>query len=671
MPATTATREILWNIPLLFQMTMYGLFFLGLGSMIFGLYRKFRSTKTSPDQKLVSGSDGLQWGPFFKTLLLQGKLPRRPHVARFHALIFYSFIILTIATELVAIHSDTPFKVFQGTTYIVISFLADIAGVLILVGLAMALLRRYFQKPTHLSEMHPLNASVVYGTLALLIISGFLVEGFRILGTGLPPGEASYAPIGWMTATILQSSQFSEETVTVLFRSLWMFHMALTMFFIGSIGFSAFSHMVMAPVSALITPKRRGGVLLPMNFDDENAETFGLFKIAELSAKQRFDTMVCVECGRCSESCPALRAGKPLNPKLIITKMRDFIDSEPSNNERNFWEEGAELYSSVEIDSCTTCGACMEECPMNIEHVTTIMELKRYKALTLGDIPSTAGTTIQNIQNTGNPWGQSRDARMDWAEGLDIPTAEAGKKVQYLYYVGCAGSYDPANQKVVKDTTALLKKAGVDFAVMGKTESCNGDPVRRFGDEYSFTEIALENIASINQFEFDTIITQCPHCMHTIGKEYAKFEEGKFNVIHHTELLADLVHQGKLKPVKEIKENFTLHDPCYLGRHHGNYHSPREILNAVPGLKLTEMKESEDKAMCCGMGGGNMWYEVNEGEHVSKKRLEHVAETKAPSLATACSYCMINFNSSRTQVKETEDLIVEDVASLLHRSVMD
>ncbi len=421
------------------------------------------------------------------------------------------------------------------------------------------------------------------------------------------------------------------------------------------------------PFNALMTPARRGAVLNPMDFANESAETFGLGKASETTLKMRLDTLACVECGRCTQVCPANLADKPLDPKLIITKMRDVMDKDGMAAE--FWGENP-VFASNELDACTTCGACMEECPANIEHVQVIMDLKRYKALTLGDLPPAAADATNKIKKNGNPWGITQDDRFNWAEGQDVPVIEAGKKVDYLYYVGCAGSYDGSNQKVVKDTVSLLKKAGVSFAVMGKTEKCNGDPVRRFGDEYSFYEIAIENIANMRQYTFDKVVTHCPHCLHTIGKEYAKFENGAFETVHHTELLAELLRSGKLKALKEVASELTFHDPCYLGRHHGEYDAPRDILRAIPGVKLKEMEKNKDKALCCGMGGGNMWYELPEGKHLAENRLEQIGDVNVPKLATSCSYCMINFNSSKGTVKKTEELQVEDIASILARSAL-
>lgn len=642
---------------------MYVLMFVALGVMAKGLYDKYKWISAGKGKLLP---EKFNVKNFIDTIFFTGKVPRDGKVGVFHSLIYYGFVILLIATELVAIHADTPMKVYQGWTYIIISFLADFAGIAILLGLVLAYKRRYINKPDYLSATNPNRELFMYGMLFSLIFLGYVIEGFRIYGAGMPEGEKTWSPIGYFIATLVGSSGMGEQSLANTYKGLWMFHMVNTMVFIASISYSKFLHIVLAPVSALITPFRRGAVMLPMDFEDETAETFGLGKASETTAKMRFDTQSCVECGRCTQVCPANLAGKPLNPKTIITKMRDVMDG-AKGEDVDFWE--GQTYDPVELDSCTTCGACMQECPVNIEHVQPIMELKRYKALTLGQIPAEAATAVNNVKINGNPWGVSQDDRFQWADGLDVPVIEQGKKVDYLYYVGCAGSYDNNNQQVVKDTVTLLKKAGVSFAVMGKTEKCNGDPIRRFGDEYSFFEIAIENIANMRQYDFGKVVTHCPHCLHTIGKEYAKFDDGDFDTIHHTELLADLLKEGKLKPTKEVKEELTFHDPCYLGRHHGAYDAPRNVLTSIPGVELKEMKKSKDKSLCCGMGGGNMWYEIHEGKDMVENRLEQVGETKAYKLATSCSFCMINFHSGKGKVKSTEDIKIEDVATILNKSI--
>ncbi len=666
-----ATREIMWNIPSSFKILMYVLFFASLAYMIKGFHGKLMFITSGEGIKGLKKllPEKLNWSAFFKTLILTGKVPRAKDVKIFHGLIFWGFFILWIATDLVAVHYDTPFKVFQGTTYIVVSFAADIAGLMVLIGIALAFKRRYITKPSYLSSTKPKQELFMYAMLSSLVIVGYLTEGVRILGTGMPEGEQMWAPIGWCLASLFQTFNLSDEVLSLTYRVLWFFHMANTMVFVASLGHSKFSHIAFLPFQALITPLRRGAILEPMDFEDENAETFGLGKLSELTMKNKIDLLSCVECGRCTNVCPANNAGKNLDPKTIITKARDFALAVHAKGEKDadLWENP--IYQANELDACTTCGACMEECPANIEHVNIIMEAKRYKTLTLGEIPPAAADAVNKIRVNGNPWGITQEDRFKWAEGMDVPVIEVGKKVDYLYYVGCAGSYDGNNQKVVQDTVKLLTKAGVSFAVMGKMEKCNGDPIRRFGDEYTFYEIAIENIANMNQYDFGKVVTHCPHCLHTIGKEYGKFDDGDFETVHHTELLAELLKSGKLVPEKKLNEELTFHDPCYLGRHHGEYNAPREILKAS-GAKITEMEANKDKAMCCGMGGGNMWYELPEGVHLAEKRLEQIGETKAPKLATACSFCMINFHSSKNEKTNTDATEIEDVATILAKTIL-
>ena len=667
MESTEASRQVMWMMPVWTTYVMYSALAVATYFFATGLFAKYKVVTAGKNPKELLPKS-LNFGNFLKTIFYQGKVIRNAYVGVFHSMIFYGFLTLWIATEVVAIHADTPFKIFHGTTYIVVSFLADIGGLFVLLGIGLAYYRRYVKNPAYLSATKPNQEKYMYGMLIALVVIGYMLEAIRIFVTNMPEGERFWSPVGYPLAALVGSIGLSQESLAVTYKSLWFIHMLNTMAFLATIPHSKFFHIIALPINALLTPYRRGAVLNPMDFANENAETFGLGKLSELTMKERLDTEACVECGRCTQVCPANLADKPLDPKLIITKMRDTMRANPGQD-ADLWGE-TPVFGSSELDSCTTCGACMEECPANIEHVQVIMDLKRYKALTLGDLPPAAADAVNKVKKNGNPWGISQDDRFNWAQGMEVPVIEAGKKVDYLYYVGCAGSYDGSNQKVVKDTVNLLKKAGVSFAVMGKTEKCNGDPVRRFGDEYSFYEIAIENIANMRQYTFDKVVTHCPHCLHTIGKEYAKFDDGVFETVHHTELLSELLSSGKLKALKDVAEELTFHDPCYLGRHHGQYNAPRAILDAIPGVKVKEMERNKDKALCCGMGGGNMWYELPEGEHLALNRLEDIGKTQAPKLATACSYCMINFNSSKGTVKSTEELQVEDIASILAKSAL-
>ena len=542
---------------------------------------------------------------------------------------------------------------------------------MVLVGLAFAFRRRYVKKPDYLSATQPKQELFMYRVLASLVVIGYLIEGLRISGTGMPVNEMRWSPVGWFIASIFTKMHLSDIAMAYTYRVFWGYHMINTMVFIACLGFTKFSHILLLPFAALVTPDRRGAVLEPMNFENENAETFGLSKYNETTMKNRLDFLSCVECGRCTQNCPANLAGKKLDPKLIITKLRDAALKlkHAGVDDCEIWGE-LPLYEFNELDACTTCGACMEECPVHIEHVKLIMELKRYKVLTLAEVHSDAATTINNIKVNSNPWGIGESERFKWADGQNIPLADPNVEVDYLYYVGCAGSFDTDAQKLTKTFCKLLSKADVSFAVLGEHEKCCGDIVRRVGDEYSFYEMALSNIETFKGFKFKKIVVTCPHGLHTIGKEYKKIDkEFKFEVIHHTELLSDLIKLGKLTPNNPINEEITYHDPCYLGRHHGGYEPVREILNSIPGLKLKEMPRSKDTSLCCGMGGGNMWYELPEGEDLCKNRMKDIASVNAQRLSTACFYCWTNFNSKKSDFEQTKELPIEDVALILAKSI--
>jgi Fe-S oxidoreductase/nitrate reductase gamma subunit len=668
--ATNITRMVMWNIPSWFEVAMYLLFCVSVSIFLYSLYLKYREVAAGRKPLELAKEltqDGLNWRRLIGILCFQQKVLRSRWIGILHALIFYGFIILLIATHIVMIHYDTPFKIFHGPVYILTSWFSDIGGLMILFGVTFAWFRRYVQKPDYLSATKPLREYVLYLMLVILVLTGYALEGIRIWGSGMPIGEKIWSPVGWYCASFLEHGFFRAPTLLLTHQILWMFHTVLTMTFVASICFTKFIHFLIAPFSAFITPEHRGSILKPMNLEDENAESFGLGKIAELTSKNRLDALACIECGRCTNVCPALAAGKELDPKAIITKVRNFAFAS-KNLTSSLWEPP--LYASHELDACTTCGACMEECPMSVEHVPLIMELKRYKVLTMGEILPAAADVSKKITNNSNPWGIASADRFLWAKDLGLPQAKEGVPVDYLFFIGCAGSYDQANQKVIKDTAALLTRAGVSFAFIGESETCCGDPLRRFGDEYTFTQIAEQNIANIKRFSFKKIVTICPHCLHTIGSEYQKMTDGNFETIHHTTLLAQLLKNGQLKPLRPVKISSTFHDPCYLGRHHGEYRAPRKILNSIPGIKLKEMKKRGDKSVCCGMGGGNMWYELPQGHHLVDNRLEDVIKTKTQTLATACTYCMINFNSNKGLKPVTENIIVEDVASLLAKSVL-
>ncbi len=608
------SREILWLIDPWIKKFMYFSFILSMIFFIKGFYPLFRGSKKGLTYNIKE---------FLSVIFFQGKLFRKFSVGVFHSLIYYSFFILWIATELVAIHYDTPFKVFQGKTYLTISFLADLAGVILLIGLFMAFKRRFIR-----NELKSKKPEFYMGLmLTTLVLLGFILEAIRIQETNNELDQI-FSPVGYLLSLILPNL-----TDPAFYKILWIIHMIQTMIFIGAIPYTRFKHFILGPILALLESREKSSLLRVLNFEQED---FGLKNFQDLSFKQKLQAESCVECQRCTEVCPAQLEGEVLDPKMIILKLKN-----------SSYHEGS--YSKEELDSCTTCGACMQECPMYIEHVPVIMDLKRYQTMALALVDPLTYQTQEKVKNQFNPWGYAPEERDAWAKDLAVPRIEVGKKVDYLYYIGCAGSYEKRNQQTVKALIALLNKAKVSYAILGKGEKCTGDPLRRTGDEYAFTELAQDNIKNLKNYSFDFILTHCPHCLHTI-KEYEQFD-GKFSVIHHTELIYHLIQENKIKAPQE--KDFTYHDPCYLGRHHGIYEEPRKIL----GAHLQEMEQSRDKSLCCGMGGGNMWRESSSV--IPLTRLKQVEKTKSKTLVTACSFCLINFDSHK------KDLELLDLAEMV------
>ena len=422
----------------------------------------------------------------------------------------------------------------------------------------------------------------------------------------------------------------------------------------------------------------------PADFETADPETqpFGAATITDFSWKGLLDFSTCTECGRCQSQCPAWNTGKPLSPKKLVTDLRDHLyeqapylkaaaaaaknGGEPDPHER------INIIGSV-IDpdvlwSCTTCGACVEQCPVDIEHVDTIIDLRRNMVMIESDFPAEAQTMMRNLENKGNPWGENPAHRLKWAEPLDfeIPIAESGGDFEYLYWVGCAGAYDPKAQKTSRAVATLLHDAGVKFAVLGEAETCTGDPARRIGHEFMFQMLAEQNVESLNEVGAVKIIATCPHCLNTIGNEYGELD-GKYEVVHHTELLADLVSSGRITPIEEHGGKLTYHDPCYLGRHNRIFTPPRELLGSF--AEVTEMPRNSERSFCCGAGGARMWLEEPLGKRVNRERADEAVATGAETVAVGCPFCSTMLRDGVADAGKEDSVEVVDIAQLLARSV--
>jgi Fe-S oxidoreductase len=464
---------------------------------------------------------------------------------------------------------------------------------------------------------------------------------------------------------------------------LWATHVASFLAFLVVLPTTKLRHMVTSPTNLYLSPRERPvGAMreMPNLMEVDDVETVGASVIAEFTWKQLLDTDACTVCGRCTSVCPANLTGKPLDPREIVLKLGEIAaataaypqsatvsrDDEITITSDNVFER----ITSEELWACTTCRACDDICPVDIEILDKILDMRRYLSLMESDFPSELGKAYLSMENSSNPYGMSQNSRGDWADELDFPVkvlGEPGVEAEYLYWVGCAGSFDDRNRKVTLSTARLLNEAGVDFAILGSAELCTGDPARRTGNEYVFQGLAIQNIETLNDLGVTKIITQCPHCFNTLGNEYPQFG-GDYEVMHHSELLMQLVEQGRIKP-KSDGQTITYHDPCYLGRHNDVYVAPREVVGAVGSL--VEMPRNGTKAFCCGAGGGKMWFEEQTGKKINIERTEEAVACDTDVIATGCPFCYIMMDDGVKEIGADEQVVVKDIAMLLAEQSLD
>ncbi len=416
--------------------------------------------------------------------------------------------------------------------------------------------------------------------------------------------------------------------------------------FLAYLPFSKHLHIVVAAPNVFFGSLRPKGAL--RTIDLEETETFGVGAIQDFTWPQLLDLYSCTECGRCQAVCPAYEAGLPLSPKMLIINLRDHLLAEGEGLLRGEVAETPLVGGAIREDTlwaCTTCRACVYECPVHIEHIDEIADMRRHLVLSEGRMAPEVAGTLRSIQSQGNPWGMPQAARADWAEGSGVQTLQPGDEVQVLYWVGCAGSYDGRNQRVTRSVVTLLQAAGVEFAILGNRERCSGDPARRLGEEYLFQTLAQANIETLSQVRFQRIITHCPHCFNTLLNEYPDLG-GEYDVQHHSTFLADLVEQGRLRPGRVNEEAVTFHDPCYLGRHNEIYDAPRQMVAGVPGVELVEMGRSKEKALCCGAGGGLMWMEFPPEHRINRIRFGDARDVRPQTVATACPFCLLQLDEA-------------------------
>ena len=594
-------------------------------------------------------------------VLGQKKLFQRLVPGLIHAFIFWGFLVLfpTIVMAMIGAVSkghSIPWLGSQGW----FAFLVDLFCVLVLVGVAGAFWIRKVQKPERFKGSHKGEADLILLWIAGIVLSLLLWHASRI-ALGL-----NEYPAGWSPLANAISNAFGTGTTTeALERAFVWAHLLLVLGFLAYLPHSKHLHIMTAAVNVWFGRTRARGRLEPLDFtiEDESAMRFGSNTIADMTWKQMVDTMSCTECGRCQDVCPAYATGKELSPKLLIMGLRDQLFAEgPSLLSGADFQPSPLVPNAVSDEvvwDCVTCGACVQECPVAIEHVDHIVDLRRHLVMVEGRFPSEGETMLRDVERSQNPWGKPQAERADWTEGLGVRVLQPGEPPpEVLYWVGCAASFDERARVTAQSTAKLMQAAGVDFAILGPRECCTGDPARRMGNEYTYQSYAQQNVATMNEAGVTKIVASCPHCFNTLANEYPDFG-GRYEVVHHTELLTQLLEEGRLQPAAGTEE-ITYHDSCYLARHNDVLAAPRAIVSRI-GRPL-EMARSGKRTFCCGAGGAHMWLE-ERGNQINEERAREAAETGASTLAVACPFCTIMLDDGARQ--NGSELRVADVATLL------
>jgi len=614
-----------------------------------------------------------------KTFSQQTVLNARLGTSILHAFVAWTFFFYFLVNLGDLLEGFIPDYRFLGTGTIggLYRLGADVLSVSALVGIVYLFLRRFaFDAPAlqirDEIKLHPKarkgmrrDSLIVVVFILLHVGSRFLGASFRIAAEGPDPWQ----PFAAATAGLWGG--LGHGALVVGEHAAFWLALGLILAFLPYFPYSKHLHLMVAPVNFLTKPERRSMGELSFMELEFDAEKFGPSHIEDLEWPLLMDSFACIMCNRCQEVCPAYEAGTILSPAAmeinkryeIKDQMKSLAAGEPSH---------APLTESVipeeAIRACTSCGACIEICPVGNEPMQDIMEMRRHLTLTEVSMPDDQSNTLRSIERRGNPWGYSPADRTKWTEALDEPVPVMADKgsVDVLFWVGCSGSYDPRNQKITQAITRLLQKAGVDFAILGQEESCNGDPARRMGEEFGFQMAVEANAEVFDQYEFETVITGCPHCFNVMNNEYADFGVD-LKVVHHSQYLAQLVANGQLEPHKDLEQVITYHDSCYLGRYNGEYDAPREVLQRVPGVELREMPRNRERGLCCGGGGGGVFYDVPNEKDIPEIRMDEAVGVDPDVVASACPFCMTMFEGSER--KETADVLTKDIAEILDESV--
>src|SRR5436189_1182515 len=653
-------RDTFWNVPGWAQVALYVGALVAIAVFAYGMWQRITLWRAGgPENRFDHVPQRLRLLALHA--LGQARTLSQAYPGIMHATMFWGFLALFMGTVLATVDYDITlplfgYKLLKGDFYLFYETVLDLFGLFFVIGLGMAVWRRFVVRPHNVDPTARFAA--VLALLFVINVTGFVMEAARL--AVVQPAWARWSPVGYALGQTMLAAGMSEGALRATHLSVWLFHAAISLAFIAVIPYSYFVHLIVTPLNIFFSKLAPRGAIRPIE-NIEEAESLGVSKLEEFSWKRRLDFDACVECGRCQAACPAYLSGTALSPKRIIVKLKRHLHGELAGPIHG------ELIKPEELWACTTCMACVEECPAFIDIVDTIIDLRRYLALSEGALPSTAPQSLQNIQRAGNPWGLPAGERLAWAQGLDVPLMVPGREVEYLYWVGCSASYDKRNQAIARAVVKILKAARVSFGVM-QEERCHGEVARRLGEEYLYQTLQQENVAAINRYRFRKVITHCPHCFNTLRNEFPQFG-GTYEVLHHSQVIDGLIRAGRIRPTKALDATLAFHDSCYLGRYNGITEAPRRVARAVPGLRVVELPRSGARGLCCGGGGGHMWMEVKSKKRVNLIRVEEILETKADIVGTGCPFCLAMMDLGR-KVKEAEGTLqVKDVSELVAESL--
>lgn len=646
----TIGREILWNLPPHTPAIMYSL----LGGILllfaWGVYsriRVYRRGRAERENRLdrfpERALDVLRIG-FGQKKVLE-KMPG----GLVHLAISSAFIALFLVTLLVALEFDFGVKVLDGGFYIAVKLFSETFGLVLAGGVVAALVRRYILRPPGLGrDGGDLFQLLLVGTVAL---TGFLVESLRIAATH--PVAAPYSYVGNAIAPLFDGVDI--PLLLAIHRGVWWAHMLMAFGFLAAIPYDKMLHILAAPANIFLRTSRPPGTLQAIPEFDE-LDTIGAGAIEDFSWKQLLDLDACAKCGRCEAACPAHGTGKTLSPQKIIRDLRSNLGGKGGQRLGERREAtGGPLIDRIgvrqaDVWACTTCGQCTTTCPVMVEHVEKIVDMRRHLVLGKGEFPPELEQMFRKLEVFSDPWGFGPARRMEWAAGLDLKEIRQKGCVDLVYWVGCAGAYDERYRNVAISTARILKESGIDFGVLGPREYCCGDFARRSGNEYLFRLLAGKNMAVLEEYGVTKILTSCPHCYHVLKNDYPGFG-GKFEIVHHSEFILDLIHGQKIRTTRPVEKTISYHDSCYLGRYGGIFDPPRQLLSKISGLRLVEAKRSREDGFCCGAGGGYLWL-AEQGERINERRAAELRDLKPDIVATACPHCLYMLEDGMSAVGE-------------------